>query len=163
MHNWSDGDKVDWKSIGEASYWIPQQLRRYGRMFAHGKEKYGRVDVSVMSGCHTYFELLKPGWVYCSWPKWVRALDYRVSKYTLRPLHRIVNWYQSVIYRMVYRAALKKWPLIREEILNGADQWHLLEEHGCYVIRDSARGYTRYLAWNPLNWSARSPETEETN
>jgi hypothetical protein len=31
------------------------------------------------------------------------------------------NWYQIFIYRLAYRLAIKKWPHLKEEILEGAD------------------------------------------
>lgn len=31
------------------------------------------------------------------------------------------NWWQRFIYRLAYRIAIRKWPHLRQEILNGAD------------------------------------------
>lgn len=122
MHSW--GDKgVDWDAINDAAIFIGVNLRRWGLVTVFDvKEKWGTVRV------------------YCSFG--LLGLAGRMFNWFLVP-------YQKWMYRQLYRAAIKKWPHIRREILEGADWSELLAPLGVHSIRKGPNSYEIVIDWSP--------------
>lgn len=102
MHHWKDKN-VDWSGLYDAAYYIATYLGRYGRIHVMDyKEKWGEVRVYILWG-------MEDRWIPYS------------------RLNPILIPYQKWIYRRAYANAIRKWPHLRNEILNGADWQELLE------------------------------------
>lgn len=115
MHNWGD-DNVDWEGISKAAYYIGHICIRYGRIrITDMKEKYGTVRVYASFGWHSLFSVYRPHYYFTT--KYNRWMD----KVPMGWMNWFVLPYQSVIYRLAYKKALKKWPHLRDEILDDAD------------------------------------------
>lgn len=153
MHHWSDSDeKIDWAGIGEASHWIPYNLRRWGRISATGKEKYGRVDINSQLGWYQIHSITHPGYHHSCYPNWLWRLDCSYGSYVSAPLSRLLRWYQKMVYRAVYRRALNKWPHLRMEILTGASQHDLLHKFGVHVVRTGEMSYSIHYDYHEDNY-----------
>jgi hypothetical protein len=129
MHHWGE-EGVDWKGIGDAADWIGKQLVRWGRVsVTQSKEKYGTVRVYLHFGWESPHSITHPGYAYSQYPKWLWRLCYTrpVLWFFERVLNRVVIPYQQWLYRLVYKLALKKWPHLKREILDGADYPEFLE------------------------------------
>lgn len=121
MHSWGDDFKY-FAEVGEAAEFIGQYCRKYGRIsVTQTKEKYGTARVYLHFGLYNLFSITHPGYHYNRHPKWLRELDYRILSKLIRPFNPLVVHYQMYIYRKAYHLAFKKWPLIKEEIIQGAD------------------------------------------
>jgi hypothetical protein len=128
MHSWGD-DTVDWKGINDAARFIARYLIRYGRVSVLGcKEKYGTVRVYCVLGWHQIHSITHPGYAYNQYPDWLWRID---CVYGNR-LIALVNWavvpYHRWLYRRAYKAAIKRWPHLKQEILSDADYDHLLKD-----------------------------------
>lgn len=125
-HEW--GDKgVDWKGIDEAATYIGHFCRTWGRLGGQAKEKYGNVRFYASFGYLSLHTLFYPGYAYVRFPKWLWRLDLSVFTPILSVLERPFVAYQQFIYKKAYTNALKKWPHLKEEILDEADHRELLE------------------------------------
>lgn len=127
MHKW--GQKgVDWEGINAAAEYIGINLRRWGRInVTQWKEKYGTVRVYCSLGWYQLHSITHPGYVYSRYPKWLWGLDVMYFSKVVTKFNFIISRYHSFIYRHFYKKALKKWPHLREEILQCADYDELLE------------------------------------
>lgn len=127
MHSWGDGFKY-FREVGMAAQEIGDFCVKYGRIgIRASKEKYGTVRVYLSFGLWGFHSLLKPGYVYNQWPKWLWNIDCEVGTKILSPFNLLVIPYQKFIYRIAYKRAIKKYPFIRKEILGGADYRELLK------------------------------------
>lgn len=149
MHDWSD-QNVDWEGISSAAEYIAMRLRRWGRVSVTDyKEKFGTVRVYCNLGWTQFHSVFKPGYVYSQWPRWLWSLDCRYGYRILQPLNRIVVPFHAWLYTDTYKRAIRKWPHLRLEILNGADYSHLLGPCGVHMIRESQNSSTIYIDWAP--------------
>jgi hypothetical protein len=131
MHYWGDGFPY-FEDVGEAAYYIGKFCRRWGRIpVSTTKEKYGtsRVYINGM-GYACLHTLLYPGYVYSQMPDWLWTLDIHVFPKIFRAIgfRWLLEKWQIYIYRLAYKKAIKKFPHIREEILDGADYNELLRD-----------------------------------
>ena len=127
MHNWGDewfekhGDEL-YKAIDI----IYNMTRRYGRFGGQIKEKYGTLRFYAFFYAGGLYALIKPGYYYCHWPKWIWHLDClmqaRQPKWTIR----LIRKWQHYIYRKAYDKAVAKFPHILTEIVICADYEQLL-------------------------------------
>lgn len=123
MHNWGD-EFLYFEEVGEAAEYIGRFLRKWARVsVTNTKEKYGTVRVYCSFGWSQFFSITHPGYAYSRYPKWLWNLDvsYGSKLIHLLRINNIIIPLQTMLYRYVYKQAIKKWPMIREEILNGAD------------------------------------------
>lgn len=131
MHNWS-GDFKYFGEVGEAADYIGDFCKRWGRIFvSQTKEKYGEARVYCHFGGLSLHSFLFPGWCYKrkGFPQWLWSLDIWYLSKVFGLFTRLgFGRYQQFIYRLAYKRALKKWPMIREEIIFGADYSELLED-----------------------------------
>ncbi len=133
MHTWGT-EGVDWEGISDAAFFIAVNLRRFGRIGVRDwKEKWGTVRVYCDLGWHSLLSITHPGWMhYGRYPKWLMHLDIFWLPKLIGPLNRIVVPWHKLVYRQVYKRALKRWPHLAEEILVAADWPELLEGlHPC--------------------------------
>lgn len=161
MHNWGDDSKnIDWKGIGEAANYLGENLTRWGRMSAHTKEKFGTVRCYVTFGWHQLFSITHPGYCYSRYPNWLWHLD---CQYISRIMW-LVNWfvvpYQKLLYTYFYGRALKKWPHLRSELLQGADCNELLRKYGVHSVRTSQNSYSIHYDWHPDNYYVKYPSKD---
>lgn len=157
MHNWGD-ESVDWDGINAAAKYIYMYLKRWRVPVRDFKEKYGTVRVY----CSLHWErgwllmhLLRPGHMFWRFPRWLRTVDYWFPTHWLNAI--LVPFYKF-LYTRAYGNALRKWPHLRSEILQGADYSELLGRYGVHRIRTSERGYEIHYDWHPDNWKSPTPE-----
>lgn len=125
MHSWGDEDFHYWKEIEEAAEYIAKFCTTWGRIHVRDfKEKWGTVRVYCSFGWYEVAEIFAPGvnW-YGKWP-WYTKWLWRI--YVPRCINNLVVPYQEWIYRKAYAQAIKKWPMIKDEILCAADWFELL-------------------------------------
>lgn len=130
MHYWGDKFKY-FADVGIAADEIGAFCVKYGRIsVTQTKEKYGTARVYCSFGWTCLHSLLFPRYIckHPKFPKWLWKLDI----YYIGPILRFlfakpIYSYQKFIYRLAYKKAIKKYPHIREEILNGADWDELLK------------------------------------
>jgi hypothetical protein len=127
-HDWSD-DSFDWAGLNDAIdiiYWWTRHIGRFGGQL---KEKWGCVRFYVFFSDGTLYSIVKPGYYFYRWPRWVRRIDYnivqKISRYT-GVLYLLLKW-QQFIYYVAYKRAVDKHPHLRDEILVDADFHELLE------------------------------------
>ena len=138
------------QDLGEAIYYLDEYLRTYGRIGSYTKEKWGRIDNSCYFGLRQLHSITHPGYMYSQYPKWLWKLDCTYSGYFLFPFESWVIKYQSWIYRKAYRNVLRKWPHLRDALLEGTSHHELLgAEFGIHCVRESENGYTIYRDWHP--------------
>lgn len=124
MHYWGEWPDESFKQVDDAAYEIGQFCRRWGRIgVRQTKEKYGTARVYCSFGWHQMFSITHPGYVYSRYPQWLWSFDcMHISAFFSRiRLNKLLVPYQLFVYRLAYSKALKKYPMIREEILSGAD------------------------------------------
>lgn len=120
---------IDFKGIEEAASWIGSHLVRWGRVnVTQTKEKYGTARVYLYFGWHQFHSITHPRYVFNQYPKWLWNLDCTVGSKLIGLMNPIIIPYQQFLYKRAYKLAIKKWPHLRLEILNGADYPELLEE-----------------------------------
>lgn len=130
MHSWGDGFEY-FGEVGKAANEIGKFCRRYGRiMVTTTKEKYGTSRVYCMFGLHSLHTLTHPGYVYSQYPQWLWTLDiwYLSKFFRFKPINYVTIRWQIFIYRLAYKKAIKKYPFIRKEILNGSDYPEILKD-----------------------------------
>lgn len=116
MHYYGDKDFNYWEELDQAASYIGLFCRKYGRIgVSQYKEKYGTVRVYCSFGWDQFGEIIYPGYQWCKGRKWL----WRV--YIPFWVSRLFAPYQQFIYRLAYKNAIKKWPMIRKEILCCAD------------------------------------------
>lgn len=123
MHHWGDGFEY-FGEVGQAADEIGVFCRRWGRIqVTQTKEKYGTARVYCSFGLHQLFSITHPGYAFSRYPKWLWTLDclYISKLFNFLRLNKVVVPYQLFVYRLAYTRALKKYPFIAEEILDGAD------------------------------------------
>ena len=129
MHNWGD-EGVDWSGISDAAYYIGGFLRRYGRVqVTDMKEKYGSCRVYCHFGWMCLLNITHPGWLfYRPYPRWLMKFDIWClsGRRAFFYINHVIVPYQKWLYRLAYKKALKKWPHLEMEILDGADWQDLL-------------------------------------
>lgn len=130
MHNWGD-ERVDWKGINDAAEFIGTSLVKYGLMNVRDwKEKYGTVRVYVDFGWYSIHSITHPRHAFIRYRRdsilW--KLNYsRSFNRVFQLVNYIVVPYHKWLYRYMYRKAIEKWPHLRAEILEGADDFELLK------------------------------------
>lgn len=125
-HDWGD-EGVDWEGIDKAASLIVYTCRVYGRLGGDAKEKYGTVRFYVSFGYLSLHTLLYPGYHYIQFPKWLHTLDlYIISPVLQFFFERLFVKWQQKVYVYAYRLAVKRYPHLREEILECADWPELL-------------------------------------
>ena len=129
MHSWGDGFKY-FDDVGEAADFIGDYLRKWGRVgVRQTKEKYGTVRVYCSLGWSNLHDLLWPGYVYNQWKSpwlWKLEVYFWPKVFHRTGLGYLSYVYHKLLYRRAYKLAVKRWPHIRKEILNGADYRELL-------------------------------------
>ena len=128
IHNWGD-DSFDWNALNKAIeiiWWWSTKIGRFGGQI---KEKYGTLRFYAFFSDGTLYSVCKPGYYYYRWP-------HQVHKFDLYVIRRITNFlgirwlitrWQYFIYNLAYQRAIKKYPHIREEILQNADYLELIK------------------------------------
>lgn len=121
MHQWGDDFKY-FAEVGEAAQFIGDYCRKYGRIgVTQTKEKYGTARVYCGFGLYSLHSITHPGYVYSQYPKWLWCFDIGYLSKIIRLFNPVIVRYQMFIYRRAYHLAFKQWPLIKEEIISGAD------------------------------------------
>jgi hypothetical protein len=127
-HDWSELD-FDWKGLDDAIniiYWWTRHIGRFGGQL---KEKFGRIRFYVFFSDGTIYSIVKPGYYFYRWPKWIQSLDYFFVRRFVKAigLLRLIHAWQFMIYRYAYKRAVDKHLELKVEILADADGWELLE------------------------------------
>jgi hypothetical protein len=126
-HFWGDGWPY-FGDVGDAAYEVGKFCRRWGRIsVTQTKEKYGTARVYCRFGCEDLHGLFYPGYCFVQLPRWLSKLVGKKVAYwimtfpILQPFGNIICRYQHKVYRRAYKLAIRKFPHIREEILDCAD------------------------------------------
>lgn len=149
MHFWGDGFKY-FSEVGQAADFIGQYCRKWGRInVTQTKEKYGTARVYCSFGLYQFHSITHPGYIYSQYPKWIWKLDCLFFSKLLKPLQFLITRYQILVYKKAYELAFKKWPLIKEEIIQGADYPEFVSEYFesvniCDKHRDEFTGSMRF-------------------
>jgi len=107
---------------------IPNQLlliRRKGKPVWCGNT----ARVYCGFGWYQLHSITHPGYVYSRYPKWLWCFDIDYLSKIVRIFNPLTVRYQMWIYRRAYELAFKKWPLIKEEIIDGADYPEIISEY----------------------------------
>lgn len=129
-HYWGEWPDQLFSQVDQAAYFIGQYCRKYGRIgVRQTKEKYGTARVYCDFGFYQLFSITHPGYAFSRYPKWLWSLDCKYFSRVISKLNWIVVPYQIWIYRRAYELAFKKWPLIKDEIISGADYPELISAY----------------------------------
>lgn len=129
-HLWGDPD-FDWDALNDAAMYIAVRCRQFARCGVMTKEKYGTLRLETTGAFASEYSYLHnmiyPGYAYYQWPKWVRQwVDQPVGKlFNAVGIVYLTQWYQIAVLKYFWKRAAKKWPHIKEEIL---DEWEIYFE-----------------------------------
>lgn len=115
MHVYGDGFQY-FEEVEDAANWIGQFCRRWGRIgVRQTKEKFGTARVYCSFGWYQLGEVFYPGYCWCKGPKflWMTFIPGWISNF-------FIPW-QKFVYRTAYKMAIRKWPMIKREIVCCAD------------------------------------------
>lgn len=122
MHDWAEED-VDWKGLEDVAEFIAINLIKYYRIpVVQWKEKFGTVRVYCSFGWSTLYSIWRPQYQWVS-KRWPYRLDLFIS-YNLGFIDFLNQWiipWQKIGYRRIYKEAIKRYPHLKSEILEGAD------------------------------------------
>lgn len=123
MHTWGNWPDESFQQVEQAAYYIGSWLSKWARIpVGCTKEKFGTARVYCSFGWSSLYSIYRPRyyWVASWWPyKLDLWLSYKC--HLINGLNRLAIPLQKRLYRLRYQQALKKWPHLREEILDGAD------------------------------------------
>ena len=135
-HDWSE-EEFDWKGLDEAITYLNKNMRRWRMSVHQAKEKYGSVRIYMGGlGFRQVHDLFYPGYCYSQWPKWLWGLDVYYGRYFVGWMNPFVVPLHKWLYRYLYMQAVKRHPLLRDEILVMADWQELVEGIGGYKHDD---------------------------
>ena len=121
-HVW--GDEFDWDALNDACQYIEKSCRRWARMGVWTKEKWGTLRLSTTCAYFTEYDVLHhlfyPGYVRYMFPRWFRTyIDWPFGKVLkCTGILYILQRFQTFVLKFFWKRADKKWPHIREEILD---------------------------------------------
>lgn len=124
-HVWNDGWEY-WKDLGDAIHFCKKHWRAWGRIgIAFSKEKWGVFNHNCQFywGSWPIHELVKPGYTYYQWPKWLMLIEMEYLSKAVKyiGMRWLVQQWQKLVYNVVLWRALRKWSHIRDELLCDAD------------------------------------------
>ncbi|NJO65881.1 MAG: hypothetical protein HC836_49770 [Richelia sp. RM2_1_2] len=133
-HVWGKWPDELFIQVNNAASFIGDYCRKYGRIsVTQTKEKYGTARVYCSFGWYSLHDITHPGYVYSQYPKWLWKLNCTVLSKLIRPFNWLIVKYQTFIYRRAYNLAFKRFPLVKDEIVAGADYSELLGEYFKFV------------------------------
>lgn len=120
-HDWNS-DWLYFSDVEAAAEEISSFLRKWGRISAWGKEKYGTCRVDCYLGGFCLHQMIYPGYTYSQFPNWLWILDckYLSRILQLKPIYYLLLKYQLFIYNLAYKKAVKRYPHIFDEIIEAA-------------------------------------------
>lgn len=120
MHEWGEED-FDWKALDDACNYLTRRCRQFARLGVWTKEKYGTMRVTAWFGLtHPTQSVVWPGYCRVMLPRWyIRWIDEPLGK-LLRFffIDKLIYKYQNMVLKYFWRRAAKKWPHIKNEILD---------------------------------------------
>lgn len=131
MHEWGD----EWfqkngTDLNDAIDYCCRVWRKYGRIAAHGKEKYGAFRDQLMGmwdgGLHS---LIWPGYVRIVSP----FLYWKLDKYLIKPFTKYTGlqwlgvWYQKQVYNYAIQKMCKKYPNLVDELVSDLDGYEMVK------------------------------------
>ena len=129
-HNWGDKDKkgrdVCYR-VGDVADYIGCWLRTWARInVLQIKEKFGEVRIYCTFGWDDLHSVTHPGHAYYRYGK-VGMFINQYTRGVFKYLNYIIVPIHKYLYCWRYHRAIKKWPELRDEILQGADFGELFE------------------------------------
>lgn len=126
MHLYGD-DWPHWEELHHGITFCTTWLRRC-RIGQYGKEKFGtyRMHLSPYSGHWPIHELIKPGYAYYQWPRWIMQVEAWIGEYLIIPLrlYKPIRWVQlRILIPLVMEAARKRFPNVEKELLGEYDNY----------------------------------------
>lgn len=121
MHYWGDEwFKKNGNDLYESIDYCIRFWRKYGRIGSHGKEKYGTFrDHPYFWNC-SLTGLIYPGYVRIMWPWFYWNVDNKILTPVFKfiKLHKVIWWYQGVVYNYAIQKMCKKYPNIIDELVS---------------------------------------------
>lgn len=150
-HHWGDEwFKLHGTDLDDAIDYCKKTWKRYGRIGSHGKEKYGtfRDHPVFYSGYWAVHELVKPGYIRYTWPRFYK-IDLFLGKVvgTLK-LYKLIQWWQFQVYNYAVQQACKKYPEIVDEIVADLDGYELVKP-SIFGKIDGKKIHNKY--WTTIN------------
>lgn len=116
------------KPWGELIEFVRTFARRWGRLGGDVKEKWDTLRFYV-TWHYMFYDLVFPGYPRIKFPTWLFWLDlYVYGKPIFDPIRSIIQRWQMYIYGKTYEKAVKRFPMMRREILSTVDNPELLPE-----------------------------------
>ena len=118
MHSWDDKDFKYRDDLDEAGMYISTRCVQFARLGVWSKEKWGilRITTRYFDSRTPLNSLTYPGHAFYRLPEWVHSIDCIVGKVT--DLLRVpIHWYQHQVLKFFWKRAAKKWPHIKDEIM----------------------------------------------
>lgn len=130
MHHWND----DWfNKNGDKLYaaidYFETTVKRYARIGAYGKEKYGTYRESTTFWDGGIHGLLYHGYAWIKFPFLYFYVDYYVTKplTSFTGLHKLGLWWQKLVYNYAIQTTCKKYPEVVDELVQGLDYYQLVK------------------------------------
>jgi hypothetical protein len=129
MHQWGD----DWfkkhgDNLHKAIMYCNNTWRKYGRITAFGKEKYGTFRDQLFMWDGGLHSLIWPGYNIRN-----KFISFKLDKYIIRPLFRYtgiyycISQYQKIIYNYAIQKMCKKYPDIIDELILDLDGYEMIK------------------------------------
>ena len=144
-HLWGDPDH-DWESLYAAVLWFPKQLRRWGRVCVHAKEKWGCLRLEYFYWGPSLFQLIFPGRL-TSYPWWFYNFSFKYAQPLLNysGIGYLIEHYQRLVFNVLTIMMVRKWPHIKDELIEDYDFQQLM-----YKITKKYLKYTdHWVSYKP--------------
>jgi len=149
-HYWGE-ENFDWDALYKACRFFDVNLKRWARLCVHTKEKYGTMRLEYLGYNEGIYGLIYPGRLWLNYPgptvtkkphKSIRKYfpeghTYQVGLFRVIDdfitaiarkcgLSRLFYRYQRLVFNIITFIAVKKWPHIKDEIMDEYDFKYLL-------------------------------------
>jgi hypothetical protein len=121
-HHWGD-DWPYWNQLHSAIGRILRRWRRWGRIGAHGKEKYGTFRDNIWGWDGSLQYLVYPGYVRTMWGKFYWHFDRPVISRLLwwTGIAWLIRRWQRFVYNAVIQIECRRCPEITDELVSDLD------------------------------------------
>lgn len=120
----------DYKSLDEVASFIGQGLLKWKVPVSQYKEKWGTVRVYLSFGWHSIHDITHSGYAYTQYKRdsFLFNLNYNNNfNQIFRLVNLIVVPFHIMLYKYYYKKAARKWPHLKDEIINFSDYPELLK------------------------------------
>jgi len=146
MHHWGDSwFEENGDDLHTAINYCVRMWRKYGRIGAHGKEKYGTFRDQLYWWDGGVHGLLYPGYVRIVRP----FLYFKLDRYLFKPLlkytglRNLIWFYQKNLYNYTIQKMCKKYPNIVDELVIDLDGYKIVKP-GIFGKIDGEKIHKKY-------------------